>query len=103
MGHRYGDFKDLDTELYPILVDSLNNAKKMETKYAKEKFPIYYDEDKEVSKLLHQQWKLLKLGRMPGMIIINKEGIIKWAYYSDSMSDIPKNKDVLEVLKEINK
>jgi alkyl hydroperoxide reductase subunit AhpC len=74
----------------------------METKYAQGKFPIYYDMDKEVSNKLHQQWKLLKLGRMPGMIIINKEGIIKWAYYSDSMSDIPKNNDVLEVIKEIN-
>ncbi|MBD3229692.1 MAG: redoxin domain-containing protein [Candidatus Lokiarchaeota archaeon] len=97
---RYDDFQSLDTELYPILVDKIGNAKKMEEKYAKGKFPIYYDEEKNVSKLLKQEVKILKLGRMPGLLIIDKEGVIQYAYYSSSMKDIPKNNDVIAVIEE---
>ena len=46
---------------------------------------------------------MFKLGRMPGLLITDKEGIIKYAYYGDSMKDIPKNEILIEKLKEINK
>ncbi len=82
-------------------MDKLENAQKLETKYAKSKYPIYYDEKKEVAKLLHQEWKVLKLGRMPGMLIIDRNGVIQWAYYSSSMRDIPKNEVILEVLEKL--
>jgi len=91
----------LNAELYPITVDKLENAQKLESKYAKSKYPIYYDETKKVAKLLHQEWKILKLGRMPGMLIVDRDGVIQWAYYSSSMSDIPKNEVVLEVLEKL--
>ena len=96
-------FEQLDTIIYPILVDKLENAIKMEQKYAKEEFPIYYDNNKEVVKKLHQEFKIRKLGRMPALFIVDKEGIIQYAYYSDSMSDIPKNKALFEVLEKLNK
>lgn len=92
----------MDTVLYPILVDNENNAKKMEEKYAR-KYPIYYDEDKSVAILLNQQIKILKFGRMPGLLIVDKKGIIQWAYYGDSMKDIPENEILFEILKELNK
>jgi len=78
------------------------NAIQMEKKYAK-KYPIYYDEDKTVSKMLNQEIKLLKFGRMPGLLIVDKQGIIRYAYYGDSMKDIPENDALLEVLEQINK
>jgi peroxiredoxin Q/BCP len=74
----------------------------MEQKYAKEEFPIYYDENKEAVKKLRQEFKIRKLGRMPALLIVDKEGIIQYAYYSDSMSDIPKNKALFEVLEKLN-
>ncbi|NHJ21589.1 MAG: thioredoxin peroxidase [Candidatus Lokiarchaeota archaeon] len=90
----------METVLYPILADSENNAKKLEQKYAR-KYPIFYDPTKKVPKMLNQEVKLLKLGRMPGLLIIDKEGIIQYAYYGDSMSDIPENEILFEVLKKI--
>ena len=90
----------METVLYPILADSENNAKKLEQKYAR-KYPIFYDPSKKVPKMLNQEVKLLKLGRMPGLLIIDKEGIIQYAYYGDSMSDIPENETLFEVLKKI--
>ena len=73
----------------------------MEQKYAR-KYPIFYDESKKVVKMLHQEVKALKLGRMPGLLIIDKQGIIRYAYYSDNMHDIPENEVLLDVLKNIN-
>ena len=83
------------------MTDKAKNAKKMEEKYAKNKIPIYYDTEKKVGKLLKQEWAITKLGRMPAMLIVNKQGIVKWAYYSDSMSDIPKNQEILEFLETL--
>jgi peroxiredoxin len=38
---------------------------------------------------------------MPGLLIIDTNGIIQYAYYSDSMKDIPSNEEVFEVLEKI--
>lgn len=73
----------------------------MEEKYAKGKIPIYYNQDKTVANALKQEWNIIKLGRMPALLVVDKQGIIKYAYYSDSMSDIPKNKEILEFLETI--
>jgi peroxiredoxin len=91
---------DLNAYLYPILADNETNAKKLEQKYAR-KYPIFYDETKRVPKMLKQEVKLLKLGRMPGLLIIDKNGIIQYAYYGENMHDIPSNEEILEVLKKI--
>jgi len=74
----------------------------MENKYAQKKFAIFYDRKKKIPKQLHQQVKLRKLGRMPGLLIVDKQGVIRYAYYSDNMHDIPSNETLLEELKEIN-
>lgn len=93
---------ELDAYIFAILADNEDNAKKMEKKYAR-KYPIFYDESKKVPKKLNQQVKWLKLGRMPGLLIADKQGIIQYAYYSDNMHDIPENETLLEELKKINK
>ncbi|UYP44623.1 hypothetical protein NEF87_000908 [Candidatus Lokiarchaeum ossiferum] len=37
------------------------------------------------------------------MIIVTKQGTIQYAYYSDSMHDIPKNADLLELFASLEK
>lgn len=74
----------------------------MQQKYARV-FPIFYDKKKNIAKILRQEIKILKMGRMPGLIIIDKHGIIRYAYYSDNMHDIPENKEIIDELKKINK
>jgi len=92
----------LDTIIYPILVAKERVAQKMETRHAKEKFPIYFDPNKEVVNMLNQEVIITKLGRMPAMLIIDKEGIIKFSHFGNSMSDIPKNSEILEIIKNLN-
>ncbi|MBD3196987.1 MAG: redoxin domain-containing protein [Candidatus Lokiarchaeota archaeon] len=98
----YEKFQENNTELYPILVDKKENAEKMEKKYARNKFPIFYDEEEKVAKMLNQEKKLLKLGRLPGLLVLNKENVIQYAYYSDSMKDIPENDVIFEVISNLN-
>lgn len=97
----YDKYQELDAYIYTVLADNEENAKKMEQKYAR-KYPVFYDESKKVVKMLHQEVKALKLGRMPGLLIIDKQGIIRYAYYSDNMHDIPENEVLLDVLRNIN-
>jgi len=98
----YEKFEELDTFLYTILVDTESNAKELEKKYAR-KYPVFYDEQEKVAKMLNQEKKLLKLGRMPGLLLVDKNGIIQYAYYGDNMHDIPENEEIIEVIKKINK
>ena len=95
-------FEELDGFIYPILVDNEKNAKKMEQKYAR-KYAVFYDESEKVAKMLKQEKRWIKLGRMPGLLIIDKKGIIQYAYYGKNMHDIPENNEILQVLEEINK
>jgi alkyl hydroperoxide reductase subunit AhpC len=74
----------------------------MEKKYSRNVYPIFYDKKKKVAKMLHQEKKLLKLGRLPGLLILDKDNIIRYAYYSDSRKDIPKNDEIFEVINELN-
>ncbi len=60
------------------------------------------DPDFKVLKLFGQEVNLFKLGRMPAQIIIDQSGIVRFAHYGNSMSDIPQNKELLALLKELN-
>ena len=45
-----------------------------------------------------QEIKLLKLGRMPAQVIVDKTGLARYVHYSSSMSDIPNNQEVLALI-----
>jgi peroxiredoxin Q/BCP len=40
---------------------------------------------------------------MPAMFVIDKQGKIRFRHYGNSMSDIPKDEDILSLLEDINK
>ncbi len=101
LGKDIDKFKQLNTEIYAITADRFENARRLELRYAKEAFPIFFDKTHEVVQLLKQEVKILKLGRLPAVLIVNGDGIIKWAYYGDDLRDIPKNQDLFEVLEKL--
>ena len=59
------------------------------------------DPKHSVLKLYGQEIKLFKLGRMPAMAIVDKEGIARFVHYGHSMRDIPENAAVLETLRAL--
>ena len=56
------------------------------------------DPSHEVADLFGQEVKLLKLGRMPAQVVVDRSGVIRAAHYGSSMSDIPKASELLEIL-----
>ncbi|MBX7235253.1 MAG: redoxin domain-containing protein [Caldilineales bacterium] len=61
------------------------------------------DPDHIVAELYSQQVKLLKFGRMPALVVIDKQGQIRYRHYANSMSDIPPNAEILAVLDQLNR
>lgn len=57
----------------------------------------------KVADTFYQEVNWLKLGRMPALFVVDRSGVIRYAHYGDSMSDIPSNQDILAVLDEVGK
>lgn len=55
-----------------------------------------------VANLYNQEVNLLKLGRMPALLVVDKEGAIRYEHYGDSMKDIPENSILLDLLDSLN-
>lgn len=61
------------------------------------------DPEHRVLKLYGQEINLFKLGRMPAQVIIDKPGMVRFVHYGHSMSDIPRNNEILELLDQLNR
>jgi len=55
-----------------------------------------------VAKQYKQEVNLLRLGRMPALLVVDKAGRIRYARYGSSMSDIPPNPEILGLLDTLN-
>jgi peroxiredoxin Q/BCP len=60
------------------------------------------DRDHAVARRYKQEVNIFKLGRMPLVCVIDAQGLIRFAHYGASMSDIPQNKILFEVIDELN-
>lgn len=71
--------------------------------WQKHQFPFVGLPDPEhtVLKAYGQEVKLFKLGRMPAQVVVDKTGRVRYAHYGHSMTDIPPNQEILEILDEI--
>ena len=98
------DFDKFKSQNTAILVVGPENAKAFAKYWDENNLPFIGlpDPKHTVLKLYGQEIKLFKFGRMPAMVIIDLQGIVRFVHYGHSMSDIPENKDVLETLQALN-
>ena len=61
-------------------------------------FPGMPDPGHAVAQRYQQDVKILKLGRMPLVMVIDRNGVIRFAHRASSMSDIPSNEALLEAI-----
>jgi len=59
------------------------------------------DPEHKVADLYGQQVSMVKLGRMPAQMVIDKQGVLRYVHYGNSMKDIPSNEEVIKLLDEI--
>ena len=76
------------------------NARAFQSYWSKEKLPFTGLPDPRhiVLKRLGQEVNLFKFGRMPAQIIVDKQGVARYAHYGQAMSDIPDNEELFELL-----
>ncbi len=60
------------------------------------------DPDHRVALQYRQEVNLFKLGRMPLVMVMDPQGMIRYAHYGASMSDIPDPKILLDAIDQIN-
>ena len=87
-----------------ILVVWPDDAKTVQDYCQEEKLPFVNlpDPGHEVANRYGQQFNLLKLGRMPALAVLDREGTVRYEYRAKSMSDTPSNKTVFDVLDSLN-
>jgi len=87
----------LDIEVLVVGPDSPDAFRKF---WKKESMPFtgLPDPDHRVMDLYGQEVKILKLGRMPAQILIDRAGMLRFVYYGLSMADIPDISEVEKVL-----
>jgi len=61
------------------------------------------DPEHAIADMYGQEVKLLKLGRMPASLLIDKSGKIRYEHYGESMSDISENRQILSLIDELNR
>ena len=98
------DFDKFENENTAILVVGPEGPQAFANYWDKNNLPFIGlpDPKHSVLKLYGQEIKLFKFGRMPAMVIIDKQGLARFVHYGHSMSDIPENNDVLKTLQSLN-
>jgi len=98
----YDRFVERDAQILVIGPEGPRQFKKV---WDEQQYPFvgFSDYQHTVANLYGQEVNLLKLGRMPAMLIVDKQGIIRFAHFGDNMADIPRNEDVLELLDRLNR
>lgn len=66
-------------------------------------FPGLADPDHEVARRYQQPVRLLRLGRMPMQLVVDRGGIIRYRYEAGSMRDIPPNDELLEEIDRLER
>ncbi len=99
--HDYDQFVSRDVT---VVVVGPEDAKGFAAYFQKEALPFtgLPDPTASVLKLYGQEVNLFKLGRMPALVLIDKEGVARFVHYGHSMSDIPSNQEILALVDEIN-
>lgn len=104
MAHLRRDYQEFINRETEILILGPNNLDSFKRIWKMEDLPMIglADPGSKIADIYQQEVNLLKLGRMPALLVIDKQGIIRFIHYAQSMADIPDNKVVLSVLDEIN-
>jgi len=97
----YSKFQAQETEIVVVGPEDADNFR-MYWKSHKLPFIGLPDPTHSVLKRYGQEVSLFKLGRMPAQVIIDKQGIARYVHYGHSMSDIPENKEILEIAQSLN-
>lgn len=96
----YSAFEEQDTRIIVVGPESIDAFQQF---WEAEDLPFIglADPEHSVLKLYGQEVNLFKLGRMPAQVIIDRDGVVRYVHYGHSMSDIPKNEEILQLIEAL--
>ena len=98
------DFAKFEKRHTQVVVVGPENAQAFQAYWNQHNLPFtgLPDPQASVLKLYGQEVNLFKLGRMPAQVIIDRQGQVRYVHSGHSMSDIPENSELFELLDELN-
>jgi len=87
-----------------ILATGPNELEEFQRFWSQETIPFIGlpDPEHKIARLYKQEVNLFKLGRMPLTCVVDARGHIRYAHYGNSMSNIPANETLLDVIDKLN-
>ncbi len=98
------DYKEFEKRNTVIMVVGPEKMEAFENYWKENKLPFIGlpDPTASVLKLFGQEVNLFKLGRMPAQVLVDRQGIARFVHYGHSMSDIPENSEILQLIDSVN-
>jgi len=94
---RYEEFEKRDARVLAIAPDTLENARTFFQEHDIP-FPCLPDPDRKVFRQYDVKSAMISLGQRPGLFIIDKEGIVRYAYLGWQQWEIPSVDETLAQL-----
>ena len=95
MRDRYSEFEERGAEVLAIAPDTLENAQR----YFQANdipFPCLPDPDREVFRQYDVKSAMISLGQRPGLFVIDKEGVVRYAHLGWQQWEIPSVDETLQ-------
>jgi peroxiredoxin Q/BCP len=95
--HDYREFTSRGAE---IVVVNPADVEAVRAYWEREELPFVglADPRHDVANLYGQRVSLLRLGRMPAIAVVDREGCLRYRHYAANMADIPPTAELLAVL-----
>lgn len=97
MRDRHKDFADRSAEVIAIAPDTVEHAREY---FERNELPFIClpDEDRKVFRLYDVKSAMISLGQRPGLFVIDKEGVVHYAYLGWQQWEIPSVDETLAQL-----
>ena len=100
MTDEYQQFIDAGVEVIAIAPEGVENARAFVDEHGIP-FPCLVDPDHLIYDAYQVESKILSLGQRPGLFIMDRNGVVRYAYIGSQQWEIPRNADVLQVCRAI--
>ncbi|RLC59020.1 MAG: thioredoxin peroxidase [Chloroflexi bacterium] len=97
MRDRYSEFTERGAEVVAIAPDTVDSAR---TFFERENLPFTClpDPDREVFRMYDVKSAMISLGQRPGLFIVDKDGVVRFAHLGFQQWEIPSVDDTLAAL-----
>lgn len=100
MAERYIEFQAAGTEIVAIVNDTLEEARGYFEEHGLP-YPCGCDPEHEIYDLFGVASKVTSLGQRPGLFVVDREGLVRYAHIGRQQWEIPGNDEVLQVCRSI--